>query len=946
MAVGAGPPLHAETQFVGRNAEAALIAVTLDQSSPGAPTALVVRGEPGIGKTRLLDEAVGRSRAKGHHVVWVRANALEARVPFGALSFALERASRDDPAFIPGAEAMRAYISGSTGISGSTVGQEADRLSFAQICDVFARTLIEAGERDPACVVVDDLQLLDYDSLALLGVALGRVAGRNVAFVCSTRSPGRDLGSQAAELLARLAEWPDVEELDLGPLAGDQGRELLEGVFGTPVSQAVADEVTRRSGGNPLFMLEMARSLAELDLVDTKADGVTFRDRPGALHLTRHTAILQRLFPLSPECRRVAQIVAVLHRIRLTDLDLVAELAQLDPAAIAGAFDELERRGIIVAGGDGAWTLFHQFVADALYDDIGPAERRRVHRRVAEHLIARRDAGETIDLTRVAWHVSESADVGDVEAARVLGEAAQAIRSAGPLSAADLCQTALALLPAGSPARGELLALRTRCLILAGRPRDAVESGRAALEAMPVEGDERTRTATAVVGALYDIGLVAEARELAERSVVEGTPSAFLMATRAQMIAAEGDVEPARAAIDAALTMPRRSAGEEVLVRSFLAGAAMLIGEMNDGVDHLDELRRATDEAGSNLRVYGLARRSWSLTVVGFVTAAAAALDETEAAVGAFGRGTYSAGAHAARIGLDWMRGEWDHVLTALGEARRDIELSENATIGPYLQSVEIEIRTARGELREALALVKQPIASASTTRTSWATAGTLRASGDSGGARQLLTATIARPTDASWLPHLLLRLVELDHDAGDAQAAREAVAELERLSDAARDPRPWVRAMARRGRGVVERDAGAALESAAIADSEGLVYDAALARLLAASLDPALSEDLLAAHEVFGTLGAEADRRRAATLLRDRGEKVPRRRRRAPGQLTAAETEIAHLVQAGMRNRDIARTTNYSERTVEVYLSRIYAKLGVSSRLQLARLLDEQSED
>ena len=196
-------------------------------------------------------------------------------MPFGALSFALERASGDDPAFLPGAEAMRAYI------SGSTAGQESDRLSFAQMCDVFARTLIEAGERDPACVVVDDVHLLDYESLALLGVALGRVAGHNVSFVCSTRSPGRDLGSHAAELLARLAEWPDVEELDLGPLAGDQGRELLEGVFGTPVSQAVADEVTRRSGGNPLFMLEMARSLSELDLVDAGAGGVAFRDRPG-----------------------------------------------------------------------------------------------------------------------------------------------------------------------------------------------------------------------------------------------------------------------------------------------------------------------------------------------------------------------------------------------------------------------------------------------------------------------------------------------------------------------------------------------------------------------------------------------------------------------------------------------------------------------------------------
>lgn len=938
MVVGAGG-LRAETPFVGRHAESALIAVTLDQSSPGAPTALVVRGEPGIGKTRLLNEAVARARAKAHHVVWVRANALEARVPFGALSIALERASREDPAFAIGAEAMRAYISGASG------GQESDRLSFAQMCDVFVRTLIDAGEGNPACVFVDDIHLLDYESLALLGVALGRVAGHNVSFVCSTRSPGRDLDSHAAELLARLAEWPDVEELDLGPLADDQGRELLEEVFGGSVTRPVAEEVTRLSGGNPLFMLEMARSLSELDLVDTGAGGVAFRDRPGALHLTRHTAILQRLFPLTPECRRVAQIVAVLHRIRLTDLDLVAELAQLDPAAIAGAFDELERRGIVVTTGDGAWTLFHQFVADALYDDIGPAERRRIHRRVAEHLLNRRASGEPVDLTRVAWHVSESADIGEVDAARLLGEAAEAIRSAGPLSAADLCQTALALLPAGSPLRGDLLALRTRCLILAGRPRDAVESGRAALDATPLGGDERTRTATALVSALYDIGLVAEARELAERSVAEGNPSAFLMATRAQMIAAQGDIEPARTAIWETLAMRPRSPGEEVLVRSFLAGAAMLVGDMNLGVEQLDALRTACDEAGANMRVYGLARRSWSLAVVGLVSAAVDALAETDAALGAFGRGTYSTGANAAHVAIDWMRGDWDHALTALGDAKREVELTDNAVIGPFLRCVEIDIRTARGELRDALALATPPIAGGSATRASWSTAGLLHATGDVSGARQLLRATIARPVDSSWLPHVLLRLVELEHEAGEEAAARMALEQLALIA-LAPDPRPWVQAMKLRGQALVDRDAGAALESCAIAHGEGLAYEAALARLLAGTLDSALNGEVLAAHEVFTGLGAESDRRRAAALLRDRGEKVPRKKRRAAGQLTPSETEIARLVQAGMRNRDIARTTNYSERTVEVYLSRIYAKVGVSSRLQLARLLDEQREE
>jgi DNA-binding CsgD family transcriptional regulator len=204
-----------------------------------------------------------------------------------------------------------------------------------------------------------------------------------------------------------------------------------------------------------------------------------------------------------------------------------------------------------------------------------------------------------------------------------------------------------------------------------------------------------------------------------------------------------------------------------------------------------------------------------------------------------------------------------------------------------------------------------------------------------------LLRRAVERPTDRSWLPHVLLRLLELEHLAGD-ERARETLSQLEAVADPVVDPRPWVHSVVLRGRAVVHRDPDVALASAVVADSEGLAYDAALARLLAGELDPAATEPLLAAHEVFGTLGAEADRRRAGSLLRERGAKVPRRRRRSPGELTSAEVDIARLVQAGMRNREIARTTNYSERTVEVYLSRIYAKLGVSSRLQLARLLDE----
>jgi DNA-binding NarL/FixJ family response regulator len=223
-----------------------------------------------------------------------------------------------------------------------------------------------------------------------------------------------------------------------------------------------------------------------------------------------------------------------------------------------------------------------------------------------------------------------------------------------------------------------------------------------------------------------------------------------------------------------------------------------------------------------------------------------------------------------------------------------------------------------------------------------WASAGALLAAGDTSGARSVLRAAVDRPLDRAWLPQVLTRLVELEHGSGDNGKAQTALAQLERHVVDSGDDRAWVRSMSLRCRALVSGDSDTAREAARVAAEEGLSYDAALARLVVGATDSSDVDALLAAHDTFGALGAESDRRRAASLLRDRGAKVPRRKRSTPGHLTRAEAQIARLVQSGMRNREIAHMANYSERTVEVYLSRIYAKLGVSSRLQLARLLDE----
>jgi DNA-binding CsgD family transcriptional regulator len=382
------------------------------------------------------------------------------------------------------------------------------------------------------------------------------------------------------------------------------------------------------------------------------------------------------------------------------------------------------------------------------------------------------------------------------------------------------------------------------------------------------------------------------------------------------------------------------SRGEAVLVESFVASTHAALGHLSEALRHLDTLRGVALKARPSMLVYGLTRRAWSLAALGCIAESETAIAEADAVIGDIGPGVHSTGVLASKIAIEWLHGEWDAALAEATAVRRSADMS--TVVRRYLQSMEITIRSARGELREALALVSQPIPGASATMSAWATAGALLAAGDTAGARTMLRSAAERPMDGAWLPHVLTALLELEHASGNEGAAADALGALEHHVLASEDHRPWVRAMLLRGEALVRRNLASARESAAIAAGDGLVYDAALARVVVGAIDLTETECLLAAHETFGVLGAEADRRRAAGLLRDRGAKVPRRRRSDPGQLTRAEAQIARLVQSGMRNREIARTASYSERTVEVYLSRIYAKLGVSSRLQLARLLDQ----
>ena len=217
------------------------------------------------------------------------------------------------------------------------------------------------------------------------------------------------------------------------------------------------------------------------------------------------------------------------------------------------------------------------------------------------------------------------------------------------------------------------------------------------------------------------------------------------------------------------------------------------------------------------------------------------------------------------------------------------------------------------------------------------AVAGYLSATGDPDGARARLRLALADPGTAPYGCLLLARLIELELDRGhDVTGLLDTLVALatERVS-------PWSNTTLYRTVGVVRRDPAQLARAVATAEAGGLVFGRARAQLALGELAGDAPAGLLEAYRTFARLGVDGLRRRAGWRLHELREKVPRHPSRAAGLLTESEERVARLVQQGMRNRDIAAALHYSPRSIEVYLSRIYAKLRVSSRLELARALD-----
>jgi len=391
--------------FVGRQRDLDELGESLAGAVAGRGSLVLVAGEPGIGKTRLADElARGAARSLGAGVLWGSCWEGDGAPAFWPWIQALrDHAGRRDPATLraelgDGAADVARLVPGLAGRLGElppSPALEPDQARF-RLFDAVAGLLKRAGEAEPLLLVLDDLHWADRSSLALLRFVARELRDARLLVLGTYRDV--ELGrSPAAEPLAKLAGR--ARHLTLGGLGEDDVAELLALTTGRPPGAELALAVHRRTGGNPLFVREVARLLAA-------------EDRPAIPEGVREV-LRRRLDRLPAGCADHLAVAAVLgQEFRLDLLGAVsgrsteAQLALLDQAVEARL---VERAPGTVAG----YRFTHALLREVLYERLPAASRIALHRRAGQAIEERFAADLEPRLAELAHHFRQAAAAGE-----------------------------------------------------------------------------------------------------------------------------------------------------------------------------------------------------------------------------------------------------------------------------------------------------------------------------------------------------------------------------------------------------------------------------------------------------------------------------------------------------------------------------------------------------
>lgn len=902
----------------------------VEQAAHGVGGAVILEGEAGIGKSVLLRELADDVRSLGS-VLFARADPIEGGLPYAAFANALASAPARAGEEVA---SLRTELAEALELGSAT--------TVANVHAAAVRYLAVLRTYDPVFLVMDDPGVADADTVALISLLLRRPARFPLVLVATVRTPEGEPHPAFVALLDRLRRDELLTVVRLAPLSSGELRPLVETLLGCVPDESLIEELGAQTQGNPLFAREAVLGWDESGLLE-KADG-RCRLRGGSRRLPsdRRGALVRRVLRVGDDVRAVAQVTALLGTARLDRLDLVADLAGLYRADASRAFDTLVARGVLVPLDDEAFGFSHQLLREALYHGIPPARRWEWHLAVADWLAARpRSAAVVLEL---AVHKAETAVYGDRGAALALVAAGDLLSGAAPRSSIPRYERALSIMAEDEPDRASVSSRLARAQFLAGRPAEASATGLEALRVL-APGAERARTVGLVAEALNAVGAASEAVALLEETGVDAG-DLRLGALRAHLLVYLGRVDDAvtiTKAIEERLATAEPPPADRIATLVHVAHVHSLLHRHRSVEPVVAQLIEVAAAAPLPSQLTAYANVAYLAAERGDEARVADFLNRTEALMSASGWTLFRAEAALARMLHGYVKGDWDGALATVDHIADELEDSQSYTHLALLGAFKADILAKRGQWAHARRVLGEHAPSpAVDVFRAWAAGGVDLLTGDLDSARSVIEAALPQAAFAKGRCLLATRLAEVELAAGRPDRSAALVAEFACHDPEAADNHE--RVTARAVYGTATGDADVLADALGAARALGDVFVEATVHFALAELDVDSEANFAEAYRRFRQLDADPWRHRVVRELRRRGMKVPRYRRPRSDVLTDVELQIARLVQQGSRNREIAAVLSMSKKTVEANLTRIYVKVGVTSRLGLVHWLETAS--
>jgi DNA-binding CsgD family transcriptional regulator len=912
----------------GRTAELKVISALVAAVAQGRGGVLVIEGPPGIGKSRLLTEVVALADKSGVRALFGEAFEYQQTVPFFSLFMATLRA--DPP--VGDAEALR------------RVGGSAD-LRYWVVRDL-AAAIHAAAAQTPLVIVLEDIHWADNSTLLALR-SLATAPDVAVLWVLTARTGA---GGPAVQETLSVLQRADATVVRVGAMSPDAVADMVQDAVRAKADASLLN-LAAKAHGNPFLVSELVGGLGEEGRLDVSggravAAGHALPRRLGA-------GMQQRLDLLSPGASEMVRMAAVLPD--RFSAGLLAAMLDRQPASLMSAMEEAVRADLLIEDGE-LLRFRHDLLREATRGSLTQSLRRAMERQSASVMLRMGAAP-----AEVATQLARSAEPGDKEAIGALRQAARSVGRSDASAAADLSKRALELLPPDDAQHGRLVAETVELLNRGSRYEEAEELAVAALsEAASPEEEAEIRLRVATLTKHSTQRRVEENRRALELGDISEVTRARHLAWLAYNLALHDQRGNRRPAAEEAAAA---AAGTGDLEATILAEITLALLDGGDGyagralrrLEELCALAHANEATAA--RVLAAQHRALLLAAVGRVDDATAQI--------ASGTAQCRRERDAMAVNIWAIFGGLVHVAAGrLSAARAAVESlpppqPTGATEPDMLRMLiltEVAVHTDDRNLLQQIVNDARDAYSSDSSLLGRTAAHVLAiAAWQRDDVHDAIRwfgdiTLIGPPLAPSALDRVILsaRVASAGGEAGLRARVLQAIEALERERPAI----PLSAVVARYARGILERDAEALVAAAESLESSSrpLLYAAAAedagAELARTDRGREAVDQLNAAFDTYLRHEALADARRVGRALRRFGVERrivgPQRAKSGWDSLTDSELKVVNLIAQGATNRDVATQLHLSVYTVKTHVHNAFAKLGITSREQLAQLARE----